>query len=183
MVSVKENCWGKRKPTVGWLVRKRWIFLKIFKHFGNREPWRILVSLGGFFFGKIIFLHGEIFTFPYNFFFFFCLSILFNVNGKATTMWPTHPPCFINFHISFGSQKIWLILSMGGWSDDRYFGYITRKNIIKKQTLGKWRERERERERERVAKPYCSHSITNQRLTRNCQKAFWELHESSTHWH
>jgi alpha-beta hydrolase superfamily lysophospholipase len=98
-------------------------------------------------------------------------------------MWPTHPPCFINFHISFGSQKIWLILSMGGWSDDRYFGYITRKNIIKKQTLGKWRERERERERERVAKPYCSHSITNQRLTRNCQKAFWELHESSTHWH
>ncbi len=30
---------------------------------------------------KIIFLHGEIFEFPYLL---FCLKILFNVNGKAT---------------------------------------------------------------------------------------------------
>jgi hypothetical protein len=30
---------------------------------------------------KIIFLHGEIFEFPS---FFFCIKILFNVNGKVT---------------------------------------------------------------------------------------------------
>ncbi len=30
---------------------------------------------------KIILLHGEIFEFPY---FFFCLKVLFHVNGKAT---------------------------------------------------------------------------------------------------
>ncbi len=32
---------------------------------------------------KIIFWHGEIFEFPQ---FFFCLKILFNVNGKATVV-------------------------------------------------------------------------------------------------
>jgi L-lactate permease len=36
---------------------------------------------------KIIFLHGEIFEFPY---FFFCLKIVFHVNGKAIHI-VTHP--------------------------------------------------------------------------------------------
>ncbi len=49
----------------------------------NRMTLRITL-IGLFFnedFWKIIFLYGEIFEFPL---FFFCLKILFNVNGKAT---------------------------------------------------------------------------------------------------
>jgi hypothetical protein len=49
--------------------------------------WRILVSLRGFVFEDYIFLHGEVFEFSW---FFFCLKILFNVNGKATE-WYWHP--------------------------------------------------------------------------------------------
>jgi hypothetical protein len=54
------------------------------------ETWDILKDFGFFFedFLKMIFLHGEIFEFSS---FFFCLKILFNVNGKAT-VW--HAPCW-----------------------------------------------------------------------------------------
>jgi hypothetical protein len=44
-------------------------------------------------------LHGEIFEFPK---FFFCLKILFNVNGKATV---GHTPCLIKLG-SVSSQNV-----------------------------------------------------------------------------
>jgi hypothetical protein len=64
-----------------------WLVLKLEISYRVTISWRILVSSRGFFL-KIIFLLGEIFKFPS---FFFCLKILFNVNGKAT-VW--HNPLF-----------------------------------------------------------------------------------------
>jgi hypothetical protein len=56
-----------------------WLVLKLEICYRVIISWRISVSFRGIL--KIIFLHGEIFEFPS---FFFCLKILFNVNGKAS---------------------------------------------------------------------------------------------------
>jgi hypothetical protein len=47
-------------------------------------------------------LHGEIFEFPW---FFFCLKMLFNVNGKAT-VW--HIPCFQNAPLHYLCSIDWI---------------------------------------------------------------------------
>ncbi len=64
-----------------------WLVLELeISYWSYNISWRILVSFRGFVFWNF-FLHGEIFEFSY---FFFCLKMLFNVNGKAT-VW--HTPC------------------------------------------------------------------------------------------
>jgi len=74
-----------------------WLVLKLEISYRVIISWRILVSFRGFFL-KIIFSHVEIFEFPW---FFFCLKILFNVNGKAT-LW--HTPCLF---VTLSCPKPW----------------------------------------------------------------------------
>jgi hypothetical protein len=62
--------WNLRLVTELWYVEGFWFLLEGFL--------------------KIIFLHGEVLEFPW---FFFCLKILLNVDGKAT-VWHT-PCCFL----------------------------------------------------------------------------------------
>jgi hypothetical protein len=76
-----------------------WLVLKLeISYYWVIISWRILVSFLEDFFLKIIFLHGEIFEFSE---FFFCLQILYNVNGKGT-VW--HTPC------SFGVLNFFILI-------------------------------------------------------------------------
>jgi hypothetical protein len=72
-----------------------WLVLKLGINDRVMISWRSLLSFRRFFF-KIIFLHGEILEFPSSF---FCLKILFNVNGKAI-VWYTKKKA---------TKKIWLL--------------------------------------------------------------------------
>jgi hypothetical protein len=109
--------------------------------------WKNLVSFKGFF-SKIIFLHGEILKFSW---FFFCLKIFFNVNGKAimshwkdgdkfvlvTTILVTEIPFWSP--IVMGVTQVWpRILLCSSWQMQQTHQNKHRCVVQRKMGLSRW---------------------------------------------